>query len=205
MVIIVLICHVLHRLSFWDSSLVVAIESGVISILSGFKRIIHQYVPSISSCATSSSGFWGKSILIRAMSSLATEHTTFVNYEGIIEYFSFLITIVDLNVDFFIDTIFDLGHFLSREKPTVLLSVLKLGFGIFLDKVSRQSRIPPHYISDGWISDTPGKCMIRCLDCISGYQMTRLGLWILSYHEHIDNTICRACWWMWSNRLIALM
>ena len=205
MVIIVLICYALHRLSFWDSSLVVAIESGVISILSGFRRIIHQYVPSISSGATSSSGLWGESILIRAVSSLATEHTTFVNYEWIIEYFSFLVTIVNLNVDLFIDTVFYLGHFLRCEKSTVILSVRELPLSESLNKVARQPRVPPHYIFDGRVTEIFSKSTIIRLNNIPGDQMTCLSLWILASNKHINNTVRRACWWMWSNWLIALM
>ena len=204
MATIVVICYALHRLSFWDSRLIVASKSGVIRILTGITRV-HKYVSSICTGWTASSGLRGESILIRAVRSTTIEDTTFVNYEWIIEYFSFLVTVVDLNVNLFIDTVFDLGHFLSSEKSTVILSILELPLCESLNKVAGQPRVPPHYIFDGRFSDIFGKCTIISLNDIPGDQMTCLSLWILASYKHINNTVRRACWWMWSNRLIALI
>ena len=201
---IVVICYVLHCLSFWDSRLIVASKSGVIRILTDITRV-HKQVPSIRTGWTARSGLRGESILIRAVSPTIIEDPTFVNYEWIIEYFSFLVTVVDLNVNLFIDTVFDLGHFLRCEKSTVKLSVLELPLGESLNKVSREPWVPPHYIFDGRFTDIFGKSTIICLNYIPGDQMTCLSLWILASYKHINNTVRRACWWMWSNWLIALI
>ena len=204
MATIVVICYALHRLSLWDSRLIVASKSGVICILTDITRV-HKQVPSMSTGCTASSGLRGKSILIRAVISTTIEDPTFVNYEWIIEYFSFLIAVVDLNVNLFIDTVFDLCHFLGSEKSTVILSILELLLGESLNKVSGKPRIPPHYILDGRFTDIFSKSTIICLNDIPGDQMTCLSLGILASYKHINNTVRRACWWMWSNRLIALM
>ena len=204
MATIVVICYVLHRLNLWNSRLIVASKSGVIRILTGITRI-HKHVSSISTGCTANSGLRGESILIRAVSSATIEDPTFVNYEWIIEYFSFLIAIVDLNVDLFIDTVFYLGHFLRCEKSTVILSVLELPLSESLNKVARQPWVPPHYVFDGRFTDIFSKSTIICLNDVPGDQVTCLSLWILASNKHINNTVRRACWWMWSNWLIALM
>ena len=117
---IVVICHILHGLNFRDSRLVVASDS-VVGILTDITRI-QKHVSSVISGGTSSSRFLCESVPIRAGSSAAIEDPTFVNV-CIIEYFSFLVTIVDLNIHLFIHTILDLGNFLSSEESTDLLGI----------------------------------------------------------------------------------
>ena len=164
---------------------------GVIRILTGIRRI-QKHVPSVISGGTSSSGFRCESVPIGARSTAAIEDSTFVNM-CIIEYFSFLVTISDLNVNLFIDTILDLGHFLSSEEPTVVLSVRKLGLGKSLNKFSRKSRVTPHNISYGRVTDIIVKRTITRLNHVSGDQMTCLGVGVLTSNEHINDTISGAC------------